>query len=372
MSSETEETKKPMIIVKNGVIKVKNGVIKAINVIKERRKRKAQEKKAQEEELMEKAWIMLTPEEIEELESAAYAMSRKWKYRKLMQAADIEASKFEGREVHGWMQRMFRYRYGWLVDNDVFDLAVNYAFMYYQQEIFNVIKNYDFGNAIINVINLPRKTHFDIYSDFNFDKIIVLTQDEPFENAVHWIENHPWVDESGYKTTKTLAPCNLLNTGFTLWDLPVTVLKDTVGKDKLFFQAVTTADQITNVRDQILKEHIYNKRQEELTTNEKVLEMQIKYDQLKKRHQYLIDDIKAGDTRNPEEKLKDFAKKYDREVVYGSKYRKVVLWIILAFLVVFVFVGLILMYAPKPEPDVPDELDVIGALASISTLIRGV
>ena len=326
---------------------------KAVKIIREWKAERAQKKREQEEAYMKQ--IILTPEEIEELESAAYVMSRKWMYHKLMQAADLERAKIEGREVHGYMMRMFGHRYEWLIRNDVFDLAVSFAFKYHRPEVFNIIKDWDFDNIIINVIILSKKTNFDIFPEFDFDKFIVLTQGESFENAVHWIENHPWVDERGYNTTKTLAPCNFLNMGFPLWDLPVTVLKDAVGKDKLFFEAKTTADQIIDVREQILKKHIYKKRQDERNINEKLLEANLRFEQLEERHQYLIDDIKAGDTRNPEEKLKEFAKKYEKEISHTSNYKKVILGLIIVLLVIFIVMGIVSMYAPRTEiPEVPN------------------
>ena len=303
------------------------------------------EKEKQADGYMEELQKLLTPEEIEEIETAAYSMSRKYKYHKLMKAAASDI--VEGREVHGWMQRMFRHRYDWLIDNFVFDYAVNYALKYYNPEVFNVIKNYDFDNAIINVINLVEPTNFDIYPEFVFGKIIVLTQGESFENAVHWIENHPWTDNDGYSTTKTLAPCNFLNMGFSLWDLPVLVLKDTVGKDKLFFEAKTSSMEITDVKDNIFKKHIYTKRQEEETSNEKYQELEIKHGQLEKRHQYFVDNIRAGDIRNADEKLRDFAQEFDESISNSPKYKKVVIGIIIALLVIFVAISLISFFVPK-------------------------
>jgi len=330
------------------IVNVKDAILEWKETIRVFKEWRANEKAKQEDGYMEEKQKLLTPEEREEIDSAAYALSRKWKYHKLMQAADPERAKIEGREVHGWMQRMYRYRYDWLIDNDVFDYAVNYALKYYNPEVFNVVKDYDFEHALVNVIYLPEVTNFDIFPEFGFDKFIVLTQGEPFENAVHWIENHEWIDFDGYSTTKTLAPCNFLNMGFTLWDLPVTILKDTVGKDKLFFEAKTTSMQITEVKDNILKKHIYTKRQEEETSNEKYQELEIRYEQLEERHQYLIDNIKAGDTRNAEEKLKDFAKKFDREISGGfNRYKKVVVGIIIALLTIFVTISIISLVIQK-------------------------
>ena len=303
----------------------------------------------------------LTPEELEEIDSAAYAMSRKYKYHKLMMAADVERAKIEGREVHGWMQRIFLNRYVWLIDNDVFDYAVHYALKYYNPEVFNVVKDYDFENAIINIIHLPELTHFDIFPDFAFDRIIVLTQDLPFESAVYWIENHPWTDFDGYETTKMLAPCNFLNMGFTLWDLPVMILKDAVGRSKLFFEAKTTADQIIKAKDQILKTHIYKKRQEEKTKDEKLEESEIRYEQLAKRHQYLIDDIKAGDTRNSEEKLKDFAKKYESKVKGGSRAKKIVIGVVILIAIVLFILAIVSFMIPGTTlPEVPEEPHILA------------
>ena len=312
----------------------------------------------------------LTPEELDEIDSAAYAMSRKYKYHKLMMAADIERAKIEGREVHGWMQRIFRDRYAWLLDNDVFDYAVHYALKYYNPEVFSVVKDYDFENAIINILHLPEPTNFDIFPDFVFDRFIVLTQDVPFESAVYWIENHPWTDFDGYQTTKTLAPCNFLNMGFTLWDLPVTILKDAVGKSKLFFKAKTTADQIVKAKDQILKTHIYKKRQEEKTKDEKLEESEIRYDQLAKRHQYLIDDIKAGDSRNAEEKLKDFAKKYESKVKGISRVKKIVIGVVILIIIILFILAIVSFMIPSISlpPEVPEDPQVL--VSNLFNIIR--
>ena len=301
----------------------------------------------------------LTIEEREEILTAGYALSRKYKYHKLMKAADPEVAKIEGREVHGYMQRIYgREKYEWLIDNDVFDIAVDFALKYHKPEIFNVVKNYDFDKAIINIIYLPIETYFDLFPNFEFGKIIVLTQDEPFENCVHWIENQPWTTDDGYRTTKTLAPCNFLNTGFTLWDLPVMILKDAVGMDKMFFKAKITADEITRVRDQLLKKHIYTKRQEELTSDEKYLELEIKHEQLEKRHQYMVDEIKFHDYRNPYEKLEDFAKKHDKRSkrhFSKSSIKRLIIALVIIALIVIIIAGLMFMFGPKPSVEVDPE-----------------
>lgn len=369
----TETTEKTGRIKKvaSKIVNVKGSILEWRETIKLFKEWKTKEQEKQEDGYIEEQQKMLTPEEMEELESAAYAMSRKYKYHKLMKAAVSDL--LEGREVHGWMQRIFGYiKYNWLLDNEVFDLAVNYALKYYDPEVFNLIKDYDFDNAIINVIHLDGITNFDIFPEFGFDKFIVLTQVESFENAVHWIENHPWTDFDGYTTTKTLAPCNFLNMGFTLWNLPVAVLKDTVGKDKLFFKAKTTSKQITEVRDNILKSHIYTKRQEEETANEKYQELEIKHNQLEERHQYFIDNIRAGDIRNAEEKLRDFEKKFDKKVAPNSKYKKVVIGII-AFLIIVVLVSnIITVFIQNSNPADPvDPNDIIIGSKMLSTLFRG-
>ncbi len=321
-----------------------------------RKKKQIEKEKAIKEkkqiELDTIEWKEQTEKDKNRIETVAYALSRKYRYHKLMLAADIETARVEGREVHGYMKRMFP-DYDWLVDNDVFDLACYFAMKNYQLEIFNVIKNYDFENALVNIIDLPENVYFDIYPEFDFNKIVVLTQGEPFENAVHWIENHPWIDEEGYDTTVTLAPCNLLNTGFTLWDLPVTVLKDAVGKDKLFFEAKTTAKELMNMEEQLLKKHIYEKRQEEKTMVEKVEDFKIRYEQLEERHQYLKDTIRAGDTTDSEEKLGKFEKKFDKKhsnISYVD-YKKIVIGLIILILIVFLMYGLILIFTPpKSSP----------------------
>ena len=283
-----------------------------------------------------------TPEEFKELDSSAFALSRRFRLSLLRKASMLgrkDVGKI-GQEVHGWMQIVFGNRYPWLHDNGVFDRAINYALLYYNPEVFNVIKDYDFDHAIINIMILPEKVNYEKFPEFDYDKVIILTQGKTFEESVLWIDDMERY-EDGYRVMKTVAPCNFLNMGFTLWDKPVVVLKDAVGMDRLFFEAKTEAKQMVDVQDQILKMHIYTKRQEEITTKEKMLEKDIAYDQLKKRHQYLKDTIKAGDTRNPEEKLKDFAKKYD-DVVYKRfiDWKKIIIGVSIAIFVFLIMFGI--------------------------------
>ncbi len=314
--------------------------------------------------------IILTPEEREIVEIAGYALSKRYGYHKLMKAADTRgAAKTEGREVHGYMQRMYSIeKYKWLVANDVFDIACDFAWKENQQEIFNVVKNYDFDNAIINVVNLPKEIYFDHYKNSEFDKLIILTQDEPFENVVTWIDNQQWTDEDGYETTASIAPCNFLNTGFNLWDLPVLVLKDAVGMDKLFFEAITDANEITRVRDQLLKKHIYTKRQEEDTINEQLLEKDIKYEQLEERHQLMRDDIRFHDSRSPIEKFEEFNRRYNKQPKLAkANLKKLLIMLAIIALVVIIIVGLTYVFAPRLETtEIPE-----GAGLMISSIFRG-
>lgn len=316
--------------------------------------------------------IILTPEEREEVEIAAYALSKRYGYHKLMKAADTRGAAIkEGREVHGYMQRMYSIeKYEWLVVNDVFDIACDFAWKKNQQEIFNVVKNYNFDDAIINIVSLPKKVCFDKYRESEFDKIIILTQKEPFETAVTWIDNQPWIDDDNYKTTVTLAPCNFLNTGFTLWDLPVIILKDAVGMDKLFFEAIADANEITRMRDQLLKKHIYTKRQEEDTTKEQLLEKDIKYEQLEERHQLMVDDIKFHDSRSPIEKFEEFNKRYNKQTKHyfaRANIKKIIILFVIIALAIIIIAGLSFIFAPRPElTEVPEEVGLM-----ISSIFKG-
>ncbi len=300
----------------------------------------------------------LTPEQRKNLLSSAFALSRKYDYHKLMKAADTKGEALiEGREVHGYMQRMFP-NYNWLMENDVFDYATDYALKYDEPAIFNFIKDYDFKNAIINVIHLPKEDTFDLFPNSEFNKVIILTHKKTFENSVYWIENCEWENEEGYITTKTLAPCNFLNMGFTLWNLPVLVLKDAVGMDNLFFEIKTTADQITEVREQLLKKHIYTKRQEEETIDEKLLEKDIRYNQLDERHQYLMDEIETGDPRTAVKKLRDFNKSnykfdsnYGKKIVYGI--------IIIVILGLVIWLLTFLFIPPPTAPEIPETANLL-------------
>lgn len=316
-------------------------------------------KKKNKEEIEVKVGLQtLTLEQRKNLLSSAFALSRKYDYHKLMRAADTKGEALiEGREVHGYMQRMFP-NYDWLIENDVFDYATDYALKYYEPAIFNYIKDYDFENAIINVIHLPKEECFDLFPNFEFNKIIILTQKKSFENSVYWIENCEWENDEGYITTKTLAPCNFLNMGFTLWNLPVIVLKDAVGMDNLFFEIKTTADQIVEVREQLLKKHIYTKRQEEETINEKLDEKDIKYRQLEERHQYLMDEIDTGDPRTAVEKLRNF-----NSIDYrfnSDRAKKTIYVLIILAILIFMFIGLTFIFTPRPiAPEIPETANLL-------------
>lgn len=255
-----------------------------------------------------------TPEELDELNSAAFVMSRKFRLSLLRKASKLgkEDAGEVGQEVHGWLQLIYHDRYKWLFHNDVFDKAIHYAQLYYDPEVFNIAKDYNFDDAIINIMYLPEKVLFDDYEEFEFDKVVILTQGKTFENSVLWIENVEEIDTDGYRIMKTMAPCNLLSLGFTLWDLPVTVLKDAVGMDLLFFEAKTSAIQITNIHDRILKTFIYSKRQEELQYKDKLEEKDIAYEQLRERYKIYTDKVRVGDQRNTEELIKDFENKYGK------------------------------------------------------------
>lgn len=340
------------------------------NIIKKLEKKDKDKRKEKEKNIKKREQRVLTTTENYRLEVVAYDLSRRYQYGKLMMASNKKTAEKGGRDVHGYMKRTFP-DYEWLWNNDVFDLACYFAMKDYRPEVFNIIKNYDFDNAIINVIQLPEKTWFDIYPDFEFDKIIILTQGAPFENAVHWIENYPWVDEDGYDTTMTLAPCNLLNMGFTLWDLPVTILKDAVGKDKLFFEAKTTADELISVKEQLLKKHIYTKRQEEKTINEKYDELEISYDQLDERHHALRDEIRAGDPSSGIEKLKKFDLEYNNDDNKEFNYEKFIKWVVIIILITLLVIGIIflvnrfnLIQIPTEPPEIPGLLNLFNIRGS--------
>ena len=263
---------------------------------------------------------ILTKEDSKELEKAGYVLSKRFRLSLLRKASKLGANDVGkiGQEVHGFMLLQYKNRYQWLLDNDVFDRAITYALRYYNQEVFNVIKDYDFENAIINTIILSERSYYDEYEDFDFDKVTVLTQGKTLDESLLWVDNVERY-EDGFKIMKTIAKCNFLNLGFTLWDRPVLVLKDAVGMDKMFFEAKTNSDQMNNIQDQLLKMHIYSKRQEEITKDEKSLEKDIRINNLREELQYYKDNIKAHDMRNSEEKLQDFAKKFDDDIYNKGK-----------------------------------------------------
>lgn len=336
-----------------------------------KKKRKEQQKTQQRTGLFRKVkkklTLELTSEEMEELEIVGYHLSKRFDYLKLMKAADRETAKIEGRGVHGYMKIMYR-NYEWLYQNDVLDIACYFALQEAKLQLFNAVSGYDFEHAIINVIPLPKKVYFDEFPEFPFDSIIILTQGEPYENAVTWIENQPWVDEDGYDTTVTLAPCNFLNTGFVLWELPVIVLKDAVGMDTIFFDGITDAAKLQDTQEQIMAIQIYKLRNKEKTSEGKYKDLQEAYDQLEEKHEFFKAKMRAGDTTDVALKIKRLDKQFDRRNQFKSyNYKKIAIIMIIIFVTVLFITAigfLIFKMIPQTGPVVPEGTGILLDLFS--------
>ncbi|GAI80542.1 unnamed protein product, partial [marine sediment metagenome] len=226
--NEEVETKKAKIL-----LKLKK-MVQKINFFK---------KKEETEETEEEAWTLeeIVAEEDRRLEEftlrvekeklrlryVAFILAKKYKYYKLMLAAKTKLAEKEGREVHGFMLWMFL-DYVWLINNGVMDLACYLAHKDYQHVVHNLVGEYDFDKMSRSLVKLFKKTAFEHFLGSKFDRFVVLS-DKPFRQNLTWISNYRWKDDNGYDTIVKYAPCNFLNMGSPLHDLPVLVVKDALG-----------------------------------------------------------------------------------------------------------------------------------------------
>jgi len=343
---------------------VKNKKIRkrAIRRIQERIDR-IQERKKEEEEVL----VKRTEAEEERLDYCGFVLSRKFKYLKLMAASREETAEIEGREVHGFAQRTFP-DYHWLMANTVLDRACFFALQDYQPVIYNYIKDFDFPKMERSLVIFPEEIRFDHYSQFNFKRIIIYS-DEPLEKDLTWIYNFDWVDEAGYDTTVTYAPCNLLNMGSPLHDLPVAVVKDALGKSKMFFKAKTTAEKLTEQRDETIRNQIFKLRQKEKLMDEEIEELKIESAAARKKYSDLKFKMLSRDPSTSDQKFRRWEEEYDKSQERKTRstinYKKVFIAVVIAVFMLFMVFLLMNFFMPS-KPIIPDDIpNVVSPLLNL-------
>ncbi len=313
----------------------------------------------------------MSKEEKKLFEDDAYILSRKYKYHKLMSASKKESAEIEGRDVHGYMQRMFPNDYDWLMDNEILDLACHLALKDYQPEIYSLIEDYDFPNMERSLVIIPYNYSFGHYPEFEFNRIIIYSE-EPLKKDLTWISNYEWETEDGYETTVSYAPCNLLNMGSPLHDLPVAVVKDAIGKSKLFFKAKTTSEAITKERIEILKERFFKMRQKEKMKNDKIDELEIESRVARKKYMDLKHKMLSRDVSTDEESFRNWEKGYDKkQTLENVDIKKVIKNLAYVIITIFLLILAIYLFTVifTPPPPTPSEFPN-GAGILISNIFK--
>ncbi|MFW9971271.1 MAG: hypothetical protein ACFFDF_13845 [Candidatus Odinarchaeota archaeon] len=323
--------------------------MKTIKRMQERYKQKQENRKNKKKELKKK-----TEQQEDRIDFASFVLSRKFKYLKLMMASNIKTAEVEGREVHGFMERMFP-DYDWLIDNDVLDRACYFAWQEYQlqPEVHNLIQNYDFSKMSAEVVFLPEKEYFDHFPEQEFDRIMIYS-DQPLRKGLTWIPNYEWETSDGYKTTVKYGPCNLLNMGSPLHDLPLMVVSHAVGQSKLFFQAKTSAEDLTREKDELIRNEIFKLRDKEKNHEDTIDELKIEANGARKKYNDLKYKMLARGPEMTEEKFKRWEKNYERKshlrTFNMKKIKKIIYWIIAIIVFVLIIIGLIYFFTPKAVP----------------------
>ena len=274
----------------------------------------------------------------------AKASVEKFTKDKLVLASEIETARIEGREVHGYMQRMFP-DYSWLWNNDVLDRACYLADQEYQPIVHNLVDNYDFSKMYRTLVRLCDMDFFRHYPEREFDRLIVVS-DKPLREDITWIPNYPMVSDDGYDTSVLFAPCNFLNMGSPLHDLPVLVLKDGIGKSNLFFKAKTTAEDLTREKDELIRKEVFKLREKEKNFEEEKDELEIAYEGQRRMYKLLKDKMLTRAPYAVEEEFEKFEKdEMLKKLPYRETNRKrTILWIIVIIAVVLLLSFLISIF----------------------------
>lgn len=311
---------------------------------------------------------VLTMAEQKKLDFCAFVLSKKFKYDKLMLASRIKTAEFEGREVHGYMLRMFP-NYDWLIDNGVMDRACYFALQDYQPIIHNFVDNCDFTTMCRSLVKLPKRDYFRHFPRFGFDRLVIVSS-KPFKTDVTWLNNYPWETDDGYDTTVSFAPCNFLNMGSPLHDLPVFVLKDAIGKSDLFFKAKTTAEDLTREKDELIRKEVFKLREKEKNSELLVDELKIESKGARRMYYRLKYKMLRRAPYADEEEFEAFEKKEmsKRQPFGGINYKRIVIGIIIAILIIVLIVGIGLLFVPRQvQPELPDLPGTASSLISMFT-----
>lgn len=309
----------------------------------------------------------LTKAEQKKVDFCAFVLSKKFKYDKLMLASRTKTAEIEGREVHGYMQRMFP-DYGWLIDNDVMDRACYLALQDYQPIIHNFVDNYDFLKMHRSLVKLPNYTSFRHSPNFEFNRLIVVSS-KPFKADITWMSNYPWRTDAGYNTTVRFAPCNFLDMGSPLHDLPVFVLKDAIGKSDLFFRAKTTAEDLTREKDELIRKEVFKLREDEKNSKLLIDELEIESKGARRMYYKLKHKMLKRAPFADEREFEEFERsEMSKKLPFGGvNYKRIVMGIIIMIVIIVLIVGIGLLFIPR---QVQSELPETAKLL-ISMFIRG-
>ncbi|MFW9968757.1 MAG: hypothetical protein ACFFDF_01065 [Candidatus Odinarchaeota archaeon] len=329
--------------------------------MKTARRMQERAKQKQKRELKKKEKKERTEAEEERLDYAGFILSRKWDYHKLMLASDVNKARIEGREVHGFMERVFS-DYDWLIENDVMDRACYFAYKHPKPVVHNLVNNFDFDKMNLSLVLLPKFEHFDHYSELEYNRVLFFSE-HPLRKDLTWISNYEWETDDGYNTTVNYAPCNLLNMGSPLHDLPLVVVKDAVGKSSLFFKAKTTAEDLTKQRDEIIRNQLFKIRDKQKSTEDLIDELKIESAGARKKYSDLKKKMLSRDPSTTEEKFRRWEKTYDRrQSISNIDTRKLIIRLIAIFAVIMLIMVLIFLFSTKP-PNSSDELQTsVGVL----------
>lgn len=359
--NEEVETKKAKIL------RELKKMVQKINVFKKKEEIEETEEEwtleelmAEEEQRLEEFTIKREKEKLR-LKYVAFILAKKYKYYKLMLAAKTKLAEKEGREVHGFMIWMF-FDYVWLINHGVMDLACYLAHKDYQPVLHNLVGEYDFDKMSRSLVTLSKKTAFEHFSDSKFDRFVIIS-DKPFRQNLTWISNFRWVDDNGYDTIVKYAPCNLLNMGSPLHDLPVFVVKDALGLSKLFFKAKTTSKHLTMQREELIRKEIFKLRDKQKNADSTIEELEIETAGARKKYSDLKFKMLSRDASTTKEKFERWEKKYDRKQTISSvNIGKILLGIGIVIAIIFIIIGIsFIVYAPKPVVP-PEELPIATRL----------
>ncbi|KKN17696.1 hypothetical protein LCGC14_0963290 [marine sediment metagenome] len=302
-------------------------------------------------------------EKDEQIDYIGFVLSRKFKYFKLMKAADIEGEALrEGREVHGYMQRMFRDIYKKLTKDEIteiLDRACLFAWKDYKPEVYKIIDEFKFKYRSL-VILKEKKAHFKHFPLLEFDRIIVYAN-EPINKVFTWLFDQEFYTDDGYETLVDKAPCGFLNMGSPIYDLPILVVSYALGWNKLFFQAKTSSGDLTKERNEVLRKQIFKIRAKEINMESQKEEQDIKIENAERKYSDLKYDMLSMDSSTDDERFARWERRNYKSNKHGFTLAKSIL-IILAVVGIILLVVIIptILKAPKTPTEIPETANLIS------------